>query len=61
MPDARSAQPILVKRYAQARLYDPAAGRYVTLAQLRAWAASGMAVTVIEAETGADITRVLLA
>jgi hypothetical protein len=30
-------QPILIKCYAGARLYDPAAARYVTIEQLRRW------------------------
>jgi polyhydroxyalkanoate synthesis regulator protein len=54
-------QPILIKRYAGSRLYDPAAARYVTLEQLRRWQAQGVSFTVIDAGTGADIRRVLLA
>jgi polyhydroxyalkanoate synthesis regulator protein len=54
-------QPILVKRYARSRLYDAANRRYVSVEQLRGWVAAGLAVTVIDTESGADITRVLLA
>ena len=54
-------QPILIKRYAGSRLYDPAAAGYVTLEQLRRWQAQGVSFTVIDARTGADIRRVLLA
>jgi polyhydroxyalkanoate synthesis regulator protein len=54
-------QPILIKRYAGSRLYDPAAARYVTLEQLRRCQAQGVSFTVIDARTGADIRRVLLA
>ncbi len=54
-------QPILIKSYAGSRLYDPAAGRYVTLDQLRRWRAEGVSFAVIDATTGADIGRVLLA
>jgi polyhydroxyalkanoate synthesis repressor PhaR len=53
--------PKLVKRYGRARLYDTETARYVTVADLREWQARGLAFTVIDAETGQDITRVLLA
>ena len=58
---AARVRPILVKRYARSRLYDTANGRYMSLEQLRRWAAEGVAFAVIDAETGADVTRVLLA
>jgi polyhydroxyalkanoate synthesis repressor PhaR len=51
----------LVKRYARSRLYDTQAARYVTLTELRSWASKGIAFIVVDAETGDDITRVLLA
>jgi polyhydroxyalkanoate synthesis regulator protein len=53
-------QPILIKRYAGSRLYDPAAPGYVTLEQLRRWQAEGVSFRVVDAETGEDIRRVLL-
>jgi polyhydroxyalkanoate synthesis regulator protein len=56
-----TSAPILIKRYARARLYDPAGRRYSTLKELRRWRRSGVAFTVIDVETGADVTRVLLA
>ena len=55
------SQPILVKRYARSRLYDTTNRRYVSIEQLRAWVAAGVAFSVIDAEHGADITRILLA
>jgi polyhydroxyalkanoate synthesis regulator protein len=58
---ARRTKPILVKRYARSRFYDAANQRYVSLEQLRDWAAKGLAFIVQDAETGADVTRVLLA
>ena len=61
MPAARNVQPILVKRYARSRLYDAANRRYVSVEQLRRWAAEGVAFPVIDAETGLDVRRVLLA
>lgn len=55
----------LVKRYARSRLYDAEAARYVALylalAELKKWQARGLPFTVINVETGQDITRVLLA
>ena len=60
MPTRRT-KAILVKRYARSRLYDVANRRYVSLEQLRDWAAKGVAFIVHDTETGADVTRVLLA
>lgn len=56
------ATPILIKRYARSRrLYDAVNSRQVTVAQLRQWQRDGIAFIVRDAETGADVTRVLLA
>lgn len=61
MPTATKTPSILVKRYAGTRLYDTTNRRYVSLAQLRQCATEGVAFAVIDAATGADVTRVLLA
>ncbi len=61
MKPASKSRSILVKRYARSRLYDVTNRRYVSLPQLRAWAAEGVPFTVVDAEDGADVTRVLLA
>ena len=53
--------PILVKRYARSRFYDTAALRYVSVDELRQWRHDQVAFVVIDAETGDDVTRVLLA
>ncbi len=53
--------PVLVKRYDGGRLYDTANLRYVSVAQLRGWVAAGIAFSVVDAETGVDVTQVLLA
>jgi polyhydroxyalkanoate synthesis regulator protein len=53
--------PIVIRRYGGDRLYEAAARRYVTVAMLRAWNQSGVAFVVLDAATGADVTRVLLA
>lgn len=56
-----SSAPVLVKRYARSRLYDTSALRYVTVDELRAWRARGTPFLVLDAETGEDVTRILLA
>lgn len=61
MRTATKAPSILVKRYAGTRLYDTTNRRYVSLARLHQWATEGVTFAVIDAATGADVTRVLLA
>ncbi|MBV9783280.1 MAG: hypothetical protein JO264_05620 [Acidisphaera sp.] len=61
MVDTPASAPIVIKRYGGSRLYHAAAGRYVSLDTLRAWEAEALAFTVLDAETGQDVTRVLLA
>ncbi len=58
---AQPSKPILIKRYARSRLYDVAGERYVTVSQLQEWAAMGSPFVVLDTETGADVTQVLLA
>jgi len=52
---------ILIKRYAQSRLFDTTAAQYRTLDELRHWAETGVRFAVVDAETGNDVTQVLLA
>jgi len=54
-------EPILIKMYAGSRLYDTTKARYVTADELRRWRERGIAFMVKEAETGEDVSRVLLA
>lgn len=61
MSAAQKSRPILIKRYQRSRLYDVANQRYVSIEQLRGWAADGVAFVVLDSETGADVTRVVLA
>jgi polyhydroxyalkanoate synthesis regulator protein len=61
MSEAREPKPILVKRYALNRLYDAENQRYVSIAQLKGWTTQGVAFTVLDIETDADVTAVLLA
>jgi polyhydroxyalkanoate synthesis regulator protein len=53
--------PTLIKRYARSRLYDTSSPRYVTVDELRDWERKGIMFTVLDVETGEDITRLLLA
>ena len=52
--------PLIVKRYAGKRLYDPAAGAYLTLDDLAQRVEDDEDFVVTEAETGEDITRSVL-
>jgi polyhydroxyalkanoate synthesis regulator protein len=61
MASSPGFSPRLVKRYGRSRLYDTVALRYLSVDDLRAWDACGIPFVVIDAETGGDITRVLLA
>jgi len=58
MVPAREA--VTIKLYASRRLYRPAAGRYVTFEEVIAFANDGADVVVRDAQTGADITELLL-
>ena len=61
MSAAAKEQLILVKRYAGSRLYDTQNQSYVSVEQLRGWAAKDVAFLVLDTETDTDITAVLLA
>lgn len=51
----------LIKRYENRKLYEPAARRYVTVADVGAMAAAGDDVHVQDQKTGADLTSQVLA
>jgi polyhydroxyalkanoate synthesis repressor PhaR len=51
----------VITRYGNRKLYDPAAGRYVTLEDLAVLVARGIEVRVLDQKTGGDITRIVLA
>jgi len=53
--------PILIKRYACSRLYDTSKTRYVTVDELRDRERKGIIFTVLDVETGEDVTSVVLA
>ena len=52
--------PLVIKQYANRRLYDPAAGAYRTLGDLALLVEDDEGFIVIEAETGEDITGSVL-
>jgi polyhydroxyalkanoate synthesis repressor PhaR len=54
------ADPVLVKRYANRKLYNTEASRYITLRGIQELIEAGREVTVIDNETGEDITSVAL-
>ncbi|MBM3518026.1 MAG: polyhydroxyalkanoate synthesis repressor PhaR [Alphaproteobacteria bacterium] len=61
----RAARPekatVIIKKYANRRLYDTGASRYITLDALGSAIRAGADVQVIDARTGEDITRSVLA
>ncbi len=58
--DKSSAPPIIVKKYANRRLYNTALSSYITLDDLGAMVRSGQDFIVQDAKTGADLTRAVL-
>jgi polyhydroxyalkanoate synthesis repressor PhaR len=52
--------PILIKRYANRKLYNTASSRYITLKGIAELIDAGEEVRVIDNETGEDITKVAL-
>ena len=56
-----SAEPIVIKKYANRRLYNTAKSSYVTLEHLAEMVRAGQDFVVNDAKTGEDITRGVLA
>ncbi len=54
-------QPVVIKKYANRRLYNTATSSYVTLEHLRDMVKEGVEFNVFDAKTGDDITRSVLA
>jgi len=57
----QAALPRTIKRYANRKLYDAAARRYVTLQQLARLVARGEDVHVLDQQSGLDLTNLTLA
>lgn len=51
---------IVIKKYANRRLYDTSSSRYINLVDIAALVRNGKDVQVVEASTGEDLTRVTL-
>lgn len=60
LASAMKASVVVIKKYGNRRLYDTAASRYVNLDDLAALVRSGKEVRVVDAESGRDLTRVIL-
>jgi len=58
MPD--TAPRRIIKKYPNRRLYDTDSSAYITLAQVRQLVVDGAPVQVLDAKSGADITRSIL-
>src|SRR6202789_4188442 len=54
------AQPVVIKKYANRRLYNTATSSYVTLEDLSRMVKQGHEFLVYDAKTGEDITRPVL-
>jgi len=53
-------EPVVIKKYANCRLYSPAARGYVTLDQLAVMVCDGTSFVIENAKTGEDITQSVL-
>lgn len=54
------ADPTIIKKYSNRRLYDTSESRYITLDELARRIRGGIDVQVIDAQTGADLTHATL-
>jgi polyhydroxyalkanoate synthesis repressor PhaR len=54
------ADPVLIKKYANRRLYDTQKSKYVTLAELKDFIKTGSMVKVIDVNTEEDVTAFIL-
>jgi polyhydroxyalkanoate synthesis repressor PhaR len=58
---AKSDDPVIIKKYANRRLYNTGTSTYVTLEDLAAMVKAGNDFVVYDAKSGEDITRSVLA
>src|SRR5262245_39280910 len=56
----RKAEPVIIKKYANRRLYNTATSSYVTLDHLSQMVQDNIEFVVYDAKTGEDITRSVL-
>jgi polyhydroxyalkanoate synthesis repressor PhaR len=59
--DEAGGAPRPLRRYGNRKLYDPGAGRYVTLEDVARLVADGHEVEVVDQKTGEDLTNLTLA
>jgi polyhydroxyalkanoate synthesis repressor PhaR len=57
---AKSEEPVIIKKYANRRLYNTGTSTYVTLEDLAGMVKAGEDFVVYDAKTGEDITRSVL-
>jgi polyhydroxyalkanoate synthesis repressor PhaR len=57
---AKSEEPVIIKKYANRRLYNTGTSTYVTLEDLASMVKAGEEFVVYDAKTGEDITRSVL-
>jgi polyhydroxyalkanoate synthesis repressor PhaR len=55
-----SSRPVVIRKYANRRLYDTSASRYINLEDIAALVRNGKDVQIVDAATGEDLTRVTL-
>ena len=53
-------QTVVIRKYANRRLYNTSARKYVNLQEIAALVRDGAEVQVVDAKTGEDLTRVVL-
>ena len=53
-------QKVVIRKYANRRLYDTSGSRYINLEDVAALVRNGKDVQVVDAKTGQDVTRVTL-
>ena len=60
-PELQEGEPIVIKKYANRRLYNTKSSTYVTLETLAAMVRGGEHFVVVDAKSGDDLTRAVLA
>jgi polyhydroxyalkanoate synthesis repressor PhaR len=58
--DAAAGDDVVIKKYANRRLYNTASSSYVTLDDLRKMVQQDVGFSVVDAKTGDDLTRAVL-
>ena len=59
-PQPPASDPVVIKKYANRRLYNTGTSQYVTLDDLARLVHAGVEFTVADAKTGVDLTRSVL-